>query len=221
MSPDMPGDGVFVRGGSAIWRQGRRTDPVFELHDVKLRGAHNRLNAVGAATIALACGISPYAVSCAVETFVGVPHRLEFVAEVDGVAVYNDSIATTPERTLAGIRSFEEPIILLLGGRDKDLPMEQLAREAASRCREIIIFGESGAKIEEVFQRQSGDATLERVESMEEAVERAWRVARPGDVVLLSPACTSYDAYENFEQRGEHFRSVTRQLAKEVAPSLR
>jgi UDP-N-acetylmuramoylalanine--D-glutamate ligase len=217
---EMPGDGVFVRNQRAVWRQGRRTQPLFSLRDVKLRGEHNGLNAIAAATIALACGLSPEAIACAVETFGGVPHRLEFVADVDGVSFYNDSIATTPERTLAGIRSFDEPIVLLLGGRDKNLPLDELAREAAQRCRKAIIFGESGAKIEDAFARAAG-ATVARVETMEEAVEEAAKAAQPGDVVLLSPACTSYDAYDNFERRGEHFRSLTQRLIKEVEPSLR
>jgi UDP-N-acetylmuramoylalanine--D-glutamate ligase len=196
-------------------------EPLFSLKDVHLRGAHNQLNAVGAAAIALACGITPDAISCAVETFAGVPHRLEYVATVDGVAYYNDSIATTPERTLAGIRSFQEPLVLLLGGRDKNLPMDELAREAAARCRKVVIFGESAEKLAAAFKQNTPGTVPVRVETLEEAVEEAQRTALPGDVVLLSPACTSYDAYENFERRGEHFRALTQQMIKEVEPSLR
>lgn len=221
MSSSMPGDGVYVRAGRAIWRQGRRVEPLFSLKDVRLRGAHNQLNAVGAAAIALACGITPEAIACAVETFTGVAHRLEYVASVDGVSYYNDSIATTPERTLAGIRAFQEPVVLLLGGRDKNLPMDELAREAAMRCRQVVIFGESAEKLEAAFKPNTPGTAPVRVETLEEAVAVAQRTARPGDVVLLSPACTSYDAYENFERRGEHFRSLTQQMIKEVQPSLR
>ncbi len=221
LSPDMPGDGVFARGGRAIWRRGRHVEPLFELKDVRLRGRHNQQNAVAAAAIALACGITPEAVACAVETFSGVPHRLEYVAEVDGVSYYNDSIATTPERTLAGIRSFEEPVVLLLGGRDKNLPMEELAGEASQRCRKVVIFGESAEKLTAAFKQIGGAAPIVRVGTLEEAVEEAREAALPGDVVLLSPACTSYDAYENFERRGEHFRTLAQQMLKEAAPSLR
>jgi UDP-N-acetylmuramoylalanine--D-glutamate ligase len=220
LTGEMPGDGVFARSGSAIWRQGRRTEALFALGDVRLRGAHNRLNAVAAAAIALACGVSPEAVACGVETFSGVPHRLEFVSEIDGIRFYNDSIATTPERTLAGIRSFEEKLVLLLGGRDKNLPMDELAVEAARRCRQVVVFGESAGKIEHAFAQHAPAAPVARVESLEEAVEKAREAAQPGDVVLLSPACTSYDAYENFERRGEHFRALTGKMIKEVAPSL-
>lgn len=226
----MPGDGVFVRDSWAVIRYGRLNEKVFRLDSLKLRGRHNQANAVAAAAIATACGISPEAIACAVETFRGVPHRLEFVGDVAGVGYYNDSIATTPERALAGIRSFSEPVVLLLGGRDKYLPLEELADEAMRRCRAVVVFGESGGKIEGAFRAfvGTGRAAMRRVGSLAEAVEAARSLAETGDVVLLSPACTSYDAYESFERRGEHFRSLVKQMIKpdltaaegEVQPSL-
>jgi UDP-N-acetylmuramoylalanine--D-glutamate ligase len=229
LGDDIPGDGVFVRDGWAIIRYGRHNEKVFRLDSLRLRGRHNQANAVAAAAIATACGISPEAIACAVETFRGVPHRLEFVAEVDGAGYYNDSIATTPERALAAIRSFDEPAVLLLGGRDKYLPLEELASEAKRRCRAGVLFGESAGKLEEALSAAAGPATVRRVEGLAEAVEAARTLAEAGDVVLLSPACTSYDAYESFEQRGEHFRSLVRAMVKpipnsaqeEVQPSLR
>jgi UDP-N-acetylmuramoylalanine--D-glutamate ligase len=138
------------------------------------------------------------------------------------VAYYNDSIATTPQRALAALRSFQEPIVLLLGGRDKNLPLEELAEEALRRCRAVVVFGESGPKLEaalrEAAGRGQGSAAILRVEGLSEAVEVAQAVAHPGDVVLLSPACTSYDAYQNFEERGQHFRELVGRLARaEVA----
>ena len=108
--------------------------------------------------------------------------------------------------------------MLLLGGRDKRLPLDQLAQEAARRCRAVILFGEAAPTLAEAL-RDTG-ARVERVETLPEAVAAARVTARAGDVVLLSPACTSFDAYENFERRGEHFRSLVRQLAKEEQPSL-
>jgi UDP-N-acetylmuramoylalanine--D-glutamate ligase len=165
--------------------------------------------------------VSPEAIACAVQTFRGVPHRLEFVAEVDGVSYYNDSIATTPERALAGIRSFTEPTVLLLGGRDKNLPLEDLATEAVRRCRAVVLFGESAAKLEHAFEKTGPNgASVRRVESLSEAVEAARTLAQPGDVVLLSPACTSYDAYDSFEERGEHFRRLVAQMVMEAQASL-
>ena len=222
LGPDAPGDGIFVRDGWAVLRRGRRRERLFPLESLRLRGRHNQANAVAAAALAAACGISPEAMACAVESFRGVPQRLEFVAEVDGARYYNDSIATTPERTLAGIRSFDEPLVLLLGGRDKRLPLEELTQEVCGRCRAIVLFGESAGKLEEALRQTPSQRRplLIRVDDLPQAVEAARATAQPGDVVLLSPACTSFDAYDNFERRGEHFRALVRAMIKEVQPSL-
>lgn len=218
----IPGDGVTVDGGWAVLRVGRLRRRLFALDSLLLRGRHNQANAVAAAAIAAACGVAPEAMACAVESFRGVPHRLELVAEVDGVRYYNDSIATTPERTIAGLRSFTEPVVLLLGGRDKHLPLDGLVAEALDRCRAVVLFGESAGKLEAAFKAVAspGRMPVLRAAALEEAVGAARRRARPGDVVLLSPACTSFDAYENFERRGEHFATLVRSWIKEAAPSL-
>jgi UDP-N-acetylmuramoylalanine--D-glutamate ligase len=218
LGQDLPGDGVFVHDGWAVLRLGNVEERLFALENVRLRGKHNQANAVAGATIATACGISREAIACAIETFPGVPHRLEFVADVNGVSYYNDSIATTPERTLAGMRSFEEPIVLLLGGRDKQLPLEELASETMQRCRAVMLFGESADKLEQALRAVSGKALIQRVDTLNDAIDAAQTVAESGDKVLLSPACTSYDAYESFEQRGEHFRSLVHAL---VTPDQR
>jgi len=193
--------------------------PLFPLSSVRLRGQHNLQNALAAAAVARLCGVSSQAIARAVATFQGVAHRLELVATVGGVAYYNDSIATTPQRTLAALRAFQEPIILLLGGRDKNLPLEELAEEALRRCRAVVAFGESGPKLEaalrEAAARGQGAAAILKVDGLSEAVEAAQAMARPGDVVLLSPACTSFDAYQNFEERGQHFRELVGRLARE------
>jgi UDP-N-acetylmuramoylalanine--D-glutamate ligase len=220
MTTDLPADGVCVRDGLAFLRCGTLEECLFALADLRLRGAHNQANAVAAAAIASAAGVSPDAIACAVDAFRGVPHRLELVGGANGVSYYNDSIATTPERTVAGLRSFDEPVVLLLGGRDKHLPLEELALEAAQHCRAIILFGESAGKLQDALRAAAGKTRITRVETLPEAVEAANSVAQSGDVVLLSPACTSYDAYENFERRGEHFRALVAPLVKEVQPSL-
>jgi UDP-N-acetylmuramoylalanine--D-glutamate ligase len=221
MSEDVPGDGVFVRDRWAVARRGGMEKKIFHLDSLPLRGEHNRANAVAAAAIATACGVTPDAITFAAGAFRGVPHRLELVDEVGSVQYYNDSIATTPERTVAGLRSFHQPVVLLLGGRDKKLPLDDLVREAASRCRAVVLFGEAAGKLEEAFRSAAPQLERRRVDGLEEAVRIAAHTARPGDAVLLSPACTSYDAYENFERRGEHFRALVRQLTREVQPSHR
>ena len=222
LGDSLPGDGVFVQDGIAVLKRGRVRQPLFALDRLQLRGRHNVANAVAAAAVAAACGASPEAIACAAETFKGAPHRLELVAEIDGVRWYNDSIATTPERALAGLRSFSEPTVLLLGGRDKHLPIEDMVREASTRCRAVVLFGESAPMLEEAFRALGRSSPpLSRVETLEQAVERAAGAAQPGDVVLLSPSGTSYDAYDSFEYRGDHFRSLVQRMTKEVQPSLR
>jgi UDP-N-acetylmuramoylalanine--D-glutamate ligase len=217
MSNALPGEeaeGVFVRDGWATGRIDGTQFPIFALESVALRGRHNQENAVAAAAVALASGVPPEAIACAVESFRGVPHRLEWCGEVDGVTYFNDSIATTPERTVAGLQSFEEPVVLLLGGRDKQLPLEELASEVMTRCRAVVLFGESAAKLEAALssRKNPGGIPVIRLRTLRDAVTRARRLAQRGDVVLLSPACTSYDAYDNFERRGEEFVSLVRQM---------
>ena len=207
MGASAPGNGVFVRDGWAVFKGDDGERPLFAFEWLKLRGLHNQENAAAAAAIAVAAGVSPDAIACAVEAFRGVPHRLERVADINGISYFNDSIATTPERTIAGLRSFAEPVVLLLGGRDKQLPLEDLALEALANCRAIVLFGESGAKLEAAMRSHPNarSVAIVRTFDLSEAVRLAQMMARVGDVVLLSPACTSYDAYDNFERRGEHF----------------
>ncbi|RMF31230.1 MAG: UDP-N-acetylmuramoyl-L-alanine--D-glutamate ligase, partial [Chloroflexi bacterium] len=132
----------------------------------------------------------------------------------------DDSIATAPERTVAALRSFDEPIILLAGGRDKDLPWEEMARLTWRKVRHLITFGEAAAMIERVVREavspEGGEGALlegiTRVETLEEAVEAAARIARPGEVVLLSPGGTSFDAFRDFAERGDRFQELVREL---------
>jgi UDP-N-acetylmuramoylalanine--D-glutamate ligase len=204
-------DGAFLQDGAIFWRRDGRTERVVDADEVPLRGFHNVANAAAATAIAAACDIEPGAVATAIRGFRAPDHRLEFVASPGGVAYYNDSIATAPERTLAALRSFEEPIVLLLGGRDKKLPLDEMMAEAKARCRAIVSFGESGHLFADAAEALG--IPTDRVLTLADAVAAASRRAQPGDVVLLSPACTSFDAYANFEQRGIEFRRLVRELA--------
>jgi UDP-N-acetylmuramoylalanine--D-glutamate ligase len=154
----------------------------------------------------------------AARTFAGVAHRLEIVGRAGGVTYVNDSIATSPERTIAGLRSFHEPVVLLLGGRDKNLPTDELRALAAERCRAVVCFGEA----RDLFFEQVATAVAlnAREATLREAVRAAAGFARVGDVVLLAPGGTSFDAYPHFEARGEEFRALVRALSgfEEVAP---
>jgi UDP-N-acetylmuramoylalanine--D-glutamate ligase len=177
-------------------------------------------NVLCAVAIGAAAGISVGDMAAAIRGFRAVEHRLEEVAVIDGVRWVNDSIATTPERTLAGIRSFEEPLVLLLGGKDKDLPKDELAEEALRRCSAIVFFGADGALFEAAVEAASGFVAYDerpqttRVVTMAEAVTAARALASAGEVVLLSPAGTSFDAYNNFEERGEEFRALVQAMSR-------
>ncbi len=221
----VPGDGAFVGADSdadyVILRRDGAEAPVLPISEIPLRGAHNVANVVAATAIAGAAGIGADAIAQAIRTFHPVPHRLELVGEVDGVRYVNDSIASTPERTLAGIRSFGEPIVLLLGGKDKNLPKDDMAQEALRRCIGIVFFGADGPLLEAAVEANAAFVSQEerpqmvRVATLAEAMRAARGMASAGDVVLLSPACTSFDAYANFEERGEEFRRLVRDMATE------
>jgi UDP-N-acetylmuramoylalanine--D-glutamate ligase len=218
MTRDVPGDGAFLRDGAVFLRRDKIEEMVLPTSEIPLRGDHNVANVLAATAIAAAAGIDAATIAAGVRTFEAVAHRLEFVGEVDGVRYVNDSIASTPERTLAGIRSFDEPIVLLLGGKDKDLPKDELAQEALARCSGIVFFGADGPLLEAAVEANAMTVPFEdrpqttRVATLAEAVAEAREMASPGDVVLLSPACTSFDAYANFEQRGEEFRRLVRAM---------
>ncbi len=198
-----------LRMGRLILWDGVAEAVLMEQSSIGLRGLHNLLNVLAACAIAFAAGLPVEAMRAGVEGFSGVPHRLEFVRSWGGASWYNDSIATTPERSMAAIRSFDEPLVLLAGGRDKNLPWGDFARLVLERVAHVILFGEAAEKIAGVL----GSAqTLTVCSNLEQAVTAAARVVEPGDVVLLSPGGTSFDEFSDFEERGECFRRLVMQL---------
>ncbi len=206
-------DGAYLAEGILHLRQRAVEIPLLRADRVLLRGAHNLLNVLAAFTIGDAAGLSLDAMLETAESFRGVPHRLELVCEREGVKWYNDSIATAPERTMAAIRSFSEPMVLLLGGRDKNLPWDDLAELVRQRVERVVLFGEAAEKIRAALEQAGAPATLEQYRGLEEAVRAAARLARPGDVVLLSPGGTSFDEFRDFEERGEAYRKWVLELS--------
>ena len=182
---------------------------------IHLRGDHNVMNYLAAFAIGHAAGLPLDAMLAAAEDFRGVPHRLEFVREWNGAQWYNDSIATAPERTMAAIQSFTEPIVLLLGGRDKDLPWQALAALVRQRVQHVVLFGEAAEKIASALHQAAGPLplTLQTCPGLEQAIQAAARVAEPGSVVLLSPGGTSFDQFVDFEERGKAFRKWVSELS--------
>ena len=216
------GDGAYLDGDRILLAAGADTVPVMPRSAIRLMGEHNVANVLAACAAAAAAGIAATAMAAAVRDFTGVEHRLEWVRTLDGVDYYNDSIATTPERVVAGLRCFERPVVLLAGGREKHLPLEHWIAEVQQRCAAVACFGEAGPYLYQALRqvwRGRGPLTLHA--TVDEAVAAAQAAAQPGDVVLLSPACTSFDAYPNFEARGRHFKSVVLALAARGAATSR
>jgi UDP-N-acetylmuramoylalanine--D-glutamate ligase len=188
-------------------------EPLLTVADVPLRGRHNLANVLAAAAVAHAAGIEREAMRAAIRAFQGVPHRLETVAERDGVKFVNDSIATAPERSIAALQAYDEPLVLIAGGRDKHLPMQQWAELIVHRVRHVVLIGEMSDLVAEAIRAADPTYTaVSRATSMDDAVAQAARVARGGDVVLLSPGGTSYDMYRDFEERGRDFARAVAEL---------
>lgn len=204
--------GTFVRDGQIWLRDSSKEEPVLDLALIELIGEHNLQNVLAACAITGAVGASTEAMRAGVRGFRGAPHRLEFVRTVIGADWYNDSKATTPQETEAALRSFAQPIVLMLGGRDKGLPWEGLAESAKQRVHHVVVFGETAEMINGVLRRVAPKLPVSRCANLAQAVAAAAKSAQPGDVVLLSPGGTSFDEFVDFEDRGEHFRQLVNQL---------
>lgn len=208
------GEGCWLENDVLVLRLDGREHFLLTAREIRLRGQHNVLNVLAACATAAAAGVDPQAMAEVVHRFEGVPHRLELVRQLNGVQWINDSIATSPERAAAALRSFDEPIILLAGGRDKKLPWDEFARLVHQRARHLIVFGEAAALIAEAVTRVEHQQPfpITHCADLAEAVQEAARIAQPGDVVLLAPGGTSFDAYKDFEARGQHFRDLVNAL---------
>ena len=207
--------GTFVEDGELRLQLDGAARSLFPLETIALRGSHNLLNVLAACALAAAAEIEPEAMQAGVEGFAGVEHRLEFVRRVRGADWYNDSIATAPERTAAAIRSFAEPIVLLLGGRDKGLPWDELIRLIQDRVDHLVLFGELGPMVKRALQAAGASErphTTALVDGLDEAVAAADQVAGEGDIVLLAPGGTSYDQFADFAARGERFKQLVEAL---------
>jgi UDP-N-acetylmuramoylalanine--D-glutamate ligase len=208
-----PGEGMFLRGRDLISRgQGlfltakTQERVVMTRDDLKLQGLHNVENVLAAAAAGLSCGVAPESLRETVRRFRPVEHRLEEVAEIDGVRFYNDSKATSVDATIKALEAFAEDkgkIILILGGRGKKAPYAPLEQLVKDHVRKMILIGEDAPTIE----HELGDAaSFERATTMADAVKRGFAAAETGDIVLLAPACASFDMFESFEHRGKVFK---------------
>ena len=219
MRGEVPGDmGAFLRDEVITLRLDGQEHSVCHSGEIKLLGRHNVLNVLAACALAGGVGAPVEAMRQVATSFTGVAHRLQLVRSLGGVRYYDDSMATAPERTVAALHAFDAPVVLLAGGRDKALPWEDMAQVALRRARHVVAFGEAAGLVEREIRNEKLENRneklegLTRVETLEEAVEEAARVARPGDVVLLSPGGTSFDAFKDFAERGERFQALVRAL---------
>src|SRR5208282_1442882 len=202
--------GAFVRGEHIYFRDGHSEREIMPLADVPLKGAHNLENVLAGVSIGMLVGCQPEQICQAVRNFKAVEHRLEFVARVAGVDYYNDSKATNVDATSKALESFPANIHLILGGKDKGSDYTVLNELLRQRVKRVYTIGAAAAKIESQIQ---GAAEVEHAETLENAVRRASESAVPGDVVLLAPACASFDQFQNYEHRGRVFKETVQSLA--------
>jgi UDP-N-acetylmuramoylalanine--D-glutamate ligase len=206
--------GVYVRGEEIVFRQDGAEETLLKLEDIPLAGGHNVENVLAAAAAARLAGASASEIANGVRTFAGVEHRLEFVAEVAGVRYYNDSKATNVDATLKALGAFPGRILVILGGKDKGSDYTPLQKPLREKAILALLIGAAAEKIEKQI---SGSVALERAETLERAVETASHAAQRGDVVLLAPACASFDQFQNYEHRGRVFKDLVKQLEKQAA----
>ena len=209
--------GTYPLDDYIYFRDKRMDIPLIPTHAIHLRGDHNMLNVLAAALIGFVEGFSPKAMTNALKDFYGVAHRLEMVRELNGIVWYNDSIATAPERSMAAIRAFDDPIVLMLGGRDKKLPWDKLGELIRQRVDHVVLFGEAAPKIANAISgSRTGHRpyTISHCIGLEDAVGVAEKIAESGDVVLLSPGGTSFDEFKDFAERGERFKELVNELVE-------
>jgi UDP-N-acetylmuramoylalanine--D-glutamate ligase len=202
--------GAFVRGAQIYFRDGRRERQILPLAEVSLKGGHNLENVLAGVSIGMVVGCQPEQIRDAVRNFKAVEHRLEFVARVASVDYYNDSKATNVDATIKALESFPANVHLILGGKDKGSDYSGLRELLRERVKRVYTIGAAAAKIESQIQ---GAAEIEHAETLENAVRRASEIALEGDVILLAPACASFDQFQSYEHRGRVFKETVHSLA--------
>ncbi len=207
-------EGAFVRDGEIVFRADGAETVVVRRSEITLRGEHNLENVLAACAASYLAGAPAAAIATGVKTFRAVEHRLEFVAEVGGVQFYNDSKATNVDATLKAVEAFPGPLLVILGGKDKGSPYSPLAEPLRQRARLAILIGAAAGKIAADI---GGTVPIEHAVTLDRAVKLAAERSRPGDVVLLAPACSSFDQFENYEQRGRVFKELVARLESHSA----
>lgn len=196
--------GCFIEKDWIVCTNGKE-ERIIHKSDIPLRGVHNQENVMSSVLIGFLFGVSSQGMRETIKSFEGLEHRLEEVASLQNVVFYNDSKATNVGATLKSLQSFDRKIILILGGRDKGGNFELLKKTVEERVKKVLLIGEAKEKIARAL-KNGNDVPLESVSSLREAVEQSFSAASPGEIVLLAPACTSFDMFQNFEERGQEFK---------------
>lgn len=202
-------EGAYVDKDTVVTILNGKRSEIIQKDEISIKGMHNVYNSMAAALVGQLLGVGAASIRSTLRNFKGVEHRLEFVREVQGVRYYNDSKATNVDSVWYALQAFDERIVLLLGGRDKGNDYQRLTDLVRKRVRAIVAIGESADKVESSFRAHTSVA---RATSMEEAIKTAKGLARTGDVVLLSPACASFDWFRNYEHRGQAFKELVNKL---------
>ena len=204
-------EGICLNGDSIIIRENKTEIKVVDKADLILLGGHNIENYMAGIAVAYYMGVPIETIISVVKSFKGVPHRIEFVKEVNGVAYYNDSKATNPDAAIKGIESMNRKTILIGGGLDKQVPFDGWIKAFDGKVKKLILLGQTAKIITETASKY-GFIDTAYVKDLKEAVEFAAEIAEPGEAVLLSPACASWDMFESYEQRGDLFKEYVNEL---------
>ncbi|MBN2538813.1 MAG: UDP-N-acetylmuramoyl-L-alanine--D-glutamate ligase [Deltaproteobacteria bacterium] len=204
-------EGMFVDGDCLRYRSDGR-DEEYPIRSIRLKGAHNLENVMAAVLASRMCGCPPEGIINVLESFTGIPHRIEFAGRVDGVEYYNDSKGTNVDAVLRALESFPGPVVLLVGGRYKGGDFGILTKLIRERVKTLVVFGEAGEKIHSII---GGIVKTERAENLRDAVYMARDNSSSGDIVLLSPGCSSFDEFKNYEERGSVFKGMIEKMGHE------
>lgn len=209
-------NGAYLRDGQIVLGEADQEELLCATNELQLPGEHNIENMMAAAIVARAKGVSLAAIRRVATTFAGVEHRLELVRELHGVRYYNDSIASSPTRTSAGLAALPHPVVLIAGGYDKKIPFEPLAEAVVGRVDALALIGQTAPiiaqTVEQELAKRQETLEMQQFDSLKEALLWAKSQARPGSAVVLSPACASFDMFKDFEARGHYFKKLVEQL---------
>jgi UDP-N-acetylmuramoylalanine--D-glutamate ligase len=206
--------GAFLRDNEIIFRNEGSEAVLARRDQIPLRGEHNVENVLAACAAAYLAGATPAAIASGVKSFSGVEHRLQFTGEISGVQFYNDSKATNVDAAVKAIEAFPGPLVVILGGKDKGSPYTPLRDLLRERARLALLIGEAAPKIAADLE---GAVEIRHAGTLERAMQLAMEAAQPGDTVLLAPACSSFDQFENYEQRGRAFKELVARREKQSA----